>query len=133
MNLREVLRKYGQNVGLHYKAVRSYSQQLFLALKLMKKTGIIHADIKPDNILVRNNFIVVGRKNVQHAIEIRRMYSVLSFETFYRVLGSLMNCALTLFICMCPQVYKCNFSRIPTSQTSRGNEQWLEKSRGLRN
>lgn len=54
MNLREVLRKYGQNVGLHYKAVRSYSQQLFLALKLLKKTGIIHADIKPDNILVRN-------------------------------------------------------------------------------
>ena len=53
MNLREVLRKYGQNVGLHYKAVRSYSQQLFLALKLMKKTGVIHADIKPDNILVR--------------------------------------------------------------------------------
>ena len=52
MNLREVLRKYGQNVGLHYKAVRSYSQQLFLALKLLKKTGIIHADIKPDNILV---------------------------------------------------------------------------------
>lgn len=55
MNLREVLRKYGQNVGLHYKAVRSYSQQLFLALKLMKKTGVIHADIKPDNILVRKN------------------------------------------------------------------------------
>ena len=52
MNLREVLRKYGQNVGLHIKAVRSYSQQLFLALKLLKKTGILHADIKPDNILV---------------------------------------------------------------------------------
>ena len=57
MNLREVLKKYGQNVGLHYKAVRSYSQQLFLALKLMKKTGIIHADIKPDNILVRRNSV----------------------------------------------------------------------------
>lgn len=52
MNLREVLKKYGQNVGLHIKAVRSYSQQLFLSLKLMKRTGIIHADIKPDNILV---------------------------------------------------------------------------------
>ncbi|XP_073234228.1 uncharacterized protein [Porites lutea] len=59
MNLREVLRKYGQNVGLHYKAVRSYSQQLFLALKLMKKTGIIHADIKPDNILVNESKLVV--------------------------------------------------------------------------
>lgn len=52
MNLREVLKKYGQNVGLHVKAVRSYSQQLFLSLKLLKRSGILHADIKPDNILV---------------------------------------------------------------------------------
>ncbi|XP_036345116.1 serine/threonine-protein kinase PRP4 homolog [Rhagoletis pomonella] len=55
MNLREVLKKYGKNVGLHIKAVRSYTQQLFLALKLLKKTGILHADIKPDNILVNDN------------------------------------------------------------------------------
>ncbi|XP_053956813.1 serine/threonine-protein kinase PRP4 homolog [Anastrepha ludens] len=55
MNLREVLKKYGKNVGLHIKAVRSYTQQLFLALKLLKKTGILHADIKPDNILVNEN------------------------------------------------------------------------------
>ena len=52
MNIREVLRKYGKNIGLHIKAVRSYSQQLLLALKLMKRCTILHADIKPDNILV---------------------------------------------------------------------------------
>lgn len=52
MNLREVLKKYGNNVGLHFKAVRSYTHQLLLALKLFKKIGIMHADIKPDNILV---------------------------------------------------------------------------------
>ena len=52
MNLREVLKKYGKNVGLHIKAVRSYTQQLLLALKLMKRCGILHADVKPDNILV---------------------------------------------------------------------------------
>ena len=52
MNAREVLKRYGKNVGLHIKAVRSYTQQLLLALKLMKRCGVLHADIKPDNILV---------------------------------------------------------------------------------
>ena len=52
MNLREVLKKYGKNVGLHIKAVRSYVQQMMLALKVLKKSSIVHADIKPDNILV---------------------------------------------------------------------------------
>lgn len=52
MNLREVLKKYGKDVGLHIKAVRSYALQLFYALKLLRKCNILHADIKPDNILV---------------------------------------------------------------------------------
>ncbi|CAF3809804.1 unnamed protein product [Adineta steineri] len=52
MNLREVLKKYGKDVGLSIKAVRSYAQQLMLALKHLKKCNILHADIKPDNILV---------------------------------------------------------------------------------
>ncbi|XP_055390310.1 uncharacterized protein LOC129619201 isoform X2 [Condylostylus longicornis] len=59
MNLREVLKKYGKNVGLHIKAVRSYTQQLLLALKLLKKTGILHADIKPDNILVNESHLIL--------------------------------------------------------------------------
>ena len=52
MNLREILKKYGKDVGLHIDAVRSYAHQLFLSLRLLRKTGILHADIKPDNILV---------------------------------------------------------------------------------
>ncbi|KAK3579177.1 hypothetical protein CHS0354_022714 [Potamilus streckersoni] len=59
MNLREVLKKYGKDIGLHIKAVRSYSQQLFMALKLLKRCSILHADIKPDNILVNESKLVL--------------------------------------------------------------------------
>lgn len=53
INLREVLKKFGGGgAGINLRAVRAYSQQLFLALKLLRKCRVIHADIKPDNILV---------------------------------------------------------------------------------
>lgn len=47
MNLRELIKRYGKDVGLHIKAVRSYAQQLFLALKLLRKTNVVHGDVKP--------------------------------------------------------------------------------------
>ena len=53
MNLREVVKRFGKDVGLNIRAVRAYSHQLFLSLSLLRKTNIMHADIKPDNILVR--------------------------------------------------------------------------------
>lgn len=55
----QVLKKYGKDVGLHVKAVRSYTQQLFLALKLLKRANILHGDIKPDNILVSESKLVL--------------------------------------------------------------------------
>ncbi|KAG0293232.1 U4/U6 small nuclear ribonucleoprotein prp4 [Linnemannia gamsii] len=55
MNLREVLKKFGKDVGLNVNAVRIYAQQLFLALSLLKKSNVLHADIKPDNILVNDS------------------------------------------------------------------------------
>ncbi|KNC83167.1 hypothetical protein SARC_04573 [Sphaeroforma arctica JP610] len=55
MNLREVLRKYGKGVGLHIRAVKSYTQQLLMSLRLLEKCGLIHADLKPDNILANES------------------------------------------------------------------------------
>ena len=52
MNLRQLLKKYGKDNGLHIKAVRAYGQQLCQSLSLLRKCNLIHADIKPDNILV---------------------------------------------------------------------------------
>jgi serine/threonine-protein kinase PRP4 len=36
----------------HAQAVQVFAQQLLFALRLMEKCSILHADIKPDNILV---------------------------------------------------------------------------------
>lgn len=52
LNLREVLKKFGRDVGINLKAIRSYAQQLFLGLSLLRKCQYLHADLKPDNILV---------------------------------------------------------------------------------
>ncbi|KAG8366596.1 hypothetical protein BUALT_Bualt17G0096300 [Buddleja alternifolia] len=52
MNLREVLKKFGRNIGLKLTAVRAYAKQLFIALKHLKNCGVLHSDIKPDNMLV---------------------------------------------------------------------------------
>ncbi|KAK1394010.1 Non-specific serine/threonine protein kinase [Heracleum sosnowskyi] len=52
MNLREVLKKFGRNIGLKLTAVRAYAKQLFVALKHLKNCGVLHSDIKPDNMLV---------------------------------------------------------------------------------
>ena len=52
MNLRNLLTKYGRGVGLSLRATQAYAQQLLVALKHLKNCGVLHADIKPDNILV---------------------------------------------------------------------------------
>nr|GMD21239.1 serine/threonine-protein kinase prpf4B [Ipomoea batatas] len=52
MNLREVLKKFGRNIGLKLTAVRTYAKQLFISLKHLKNCGVLHSDIKPDNMLV---------------------------------------------------------------------------------
>ncbi|KAJ9134086.1 Serine/threonine-protein kinase prp4 [Pleurostoma richardsiae] len=52
LNLREVLKKFGNNVGINLGATRAYAYQIFVALAHMRKCSIIHADLKPDNILV---------------------------------------------------------------------------------
>ena len=52
LNLRETLKKFGRDVGINLKAIRAYSQQLFLGLSHLRKCGILHADLKPDNILI---------------------------------------------------------------------------------
>lgn len=59
MNLRDVVKRFGKDVGLNIRAVRAYAHQLFLSMSLLKKCNIMHADIKPDNILVNEQKTVL--------------------------------------------------------------------------
>ncbi|KAK8194820.1 kinase-like domain-containing protein [Phyllosticta capitalensis] len=70
VNLREVLKKFGRDVGLNLKAVRSYAQQMFVALSLLRKCNIVHADIKPDNMLVNDTRNVLKICDLGSAMDI---------------------------------------------------------------
>jgi len=61
MNLREVIKKFGHNRGINIEGVQVFAKQMFIALKHLRKNKIVHADIKPDNILIneRHNMIKV--------------------------------------------------------------------------
>ena len=39
-------------MGINLRAVRAYAQQMLLGLSLLRKCNILHADLKPDNVLV---------------------------------------------------------------------------------
>merc|ERR1712070_924942 len=61
MNLRQVIKKFGNNRGINIEGVQIFSRQTFIALRHMRECKIVHADIKPDNILIneRHNAIKI--------------------------------------------------------------------------
>ena len=69
-NLRDVLTKFGKGVGLSLTSVLSYWQQLLLALKHLEQHHIIHADLKPDNILVTEDFTTCQLCDFGSAMEV---------------------------------------------------------------
>ena len=52
MDLRKLTKKVGRGQGLSLVAVRSFGKQLFVALKLVHSLNYVHADLKPDNVVV---------------------------------------------------------------------------------
>jgi serine/threonine protein kinase len=55
LSLREVVSKFGKDVGLNIRAVQIYARDLVVALRHLQKKGVVHADFKPDNILMAEN------------------------------------------------------------------------------
>jgi len=55
-NLRTALRQHGHKRGIQIDAIRIYARQLFTALRYMERLNIMHADLKPDNIVVNDKY-----------------------------------------------------------------------------
>ncbi|RHY83099.1 hypothetical protein DYB26_001893 [Aphanomyces astaci] len=52
MNVREAMKKFGGRDGLALGGVKVFCRQLMLALDHLQTSNIVHADIKPDNMLL---------------------------------------------------------------------------------
>lgn len=51
-DLRVALQKYGQGKGLPIATVKQIGKQLLMGLRALQRLKIIHADLKPDNVLM---------------------------------------------------------------------------------
>ena len=55
-NLRMALKQHGHKRGIQLTAVQTYTRQIFVALRYLERLGIMHADLKPDNIVVNDKY-----------------------------------------------------------------------------
>lgn len=85
MNCRKLTQKYGGGRGLALSAVQQYARQLFVACKHMHDNGIVHADLKPDNMVVSKNYRTL-KVGVGVRVRVTRfaLPSLLGFAVCYR-------------------------------------------------
>jgi serine/threonine-protein kinase PRP4 len=69
--LRDVLQKFGKGVGVSLQAVRSYFGQMIAAAAHLQRHGIVHADLKPDNILVSADFATIQLADFGSAYDVK--------------------------------------------------------------
>ncbi|BGP53647.1 U4/U6 small nuclear ribonucleoprotein prp4 [Rhodotorula sphaerocarpa] len=106
MNLREVVKRYGKDVGLNLRAVRAYASQMFLALALLRKCEIMHADLKPDNILVNESKSTLKVSDLGSASDVtENEITPYLVSRFYRapeiILGLPYDCSLDVWSIAC--------------------------------
>jgi serine/threonine protein kinase len=85
-NLRDILKRHGRDVGLNMPPLKQWSYQLFLGLAHLKKCMIVHADLKPDNILVTKDLKSVKICDLGTAADFRDNLDTTAYlaSRFYR-------------------------------------------------
>jgi len=87
MDLREVLNTVGRGHGISIGAIRLYAKQLLAALYTLKSMKLVHADIKPDNILIhesKSHVKLCDFGSVMHMNHATSASSPYFFSRFYR-------------------------------------------------
>jgi serine/threonine-protein kinase PRP4 len=98
-DLRAALKKYTKGKGMAMQAVRAYSRQLLIGLRHIHKCGIIHADIKPDNILISEGHNVVKFCDLGTALELKDVaISPYLVSRFYRAPEIILGCEYTVAV-----------------------------------
>lgn len=105
-NLRVALKKYTKDKGMSLQAVRAYTKQLLIALRHIHRCSIIHADIKPDNILISAGHNIVKICDLGSATELTEVeITPYLVSRFYRapeiVLGIKYGTACDVFAMGC--------------------------------
>jgi len=92
-DLRRAIKRFTKNKGMSLLAVRSYTSQLLIALHHMREHGIIHADLKPDNILISKNHQTVKICDLGTALELKDVNpSPYLASRFYRPPEVILGC-----------------------------------------
>jgi len=92
-DLRGALKKYTKNRGMSLPAVRAYTKQLLIGVRHMHKFNIIHADLKPDNILISQDNNIVKLCDFGTAIEQKdTSVSPYLMSRFYRPAEVILGC-----------------------------------------
>jgi len=92
-DLRAALKKYTKNKGMSLQAVRAYTKQLLVGLRHIHKCKLIHADIKPDNVLISEGHNVVKLCDLGTALEVKDVaVSPYLVSRFYRAPEIVLGC-----------------------------------------
>jgi serine/threonine-protein kinase PRP4 len=102
MNLKELQDKFGTGVGLSIQGVQEFARQLLLSLALLSKLRIIHADIKPHNILSTESYRVIKLADFGSALRSTDETDVAPTpymqSRFYRAPEVILGCKITAAI-----------------------------------
>lgn len=102
MDARQLMKKYSKGVGFPLAIVRSFAQQLARALHLLSHLKLVHADLKPDNVLVneKTNLVKLADFNTVVPVAANAVNEEMQ-SRFYRapetILGLPLDCAVDVW------------------------------------